>query len=64
MALYGIAECHAFTGGFMYLQERGALGDDAGFAYAPDGLRPGGDGLPSNGFTPIDGPWYAWSCDC
>jgi hypothetical protein len=61
---YGIAACHAFTGGFMYLQERGALGDDAGFAYAPDGLRADGGGLPSLGFTPIDGPWYAWSCDC
>jgi hypothetical protein len=64
---YRIAECHAFTGGFMYLQERGALGDDAGFAYLPDGMpsiAAGESGLPASGFTPIDGPWYAWSCGC
>ena len=53
---YGIAECHAFTGGFMYLQERGALGDDAGFAYAPDGLRPGVTDCRATASRPSTGP--------
>ncbi len=64
---YAIAACHAFEGGFVFLQERGGLGGDAGFAYAPDGPPAGGDekeALPGDGFTPIDGPWYAWSCGC
>jgi len=64
---YRIAECHAFTGGFMFLQRRSALGDEAGFAYAPHGLPATGDegfGLPATGFIPIAPRWYAWSCDC
>jgi hypothetical protein len=62
---YRIAECHAFTGGFMFLQERDALSDDAGFAYAPHGLPAKGEqALSANGFTHLDGPWYAWSCRC
>jgi hypothetical protein len=63
---YRIAECHAFTGGFMFLQQRNAWGDDAGFAYAPDGLSSSEDPqvLPSSGFTHLVGPWYAWSCGC
>ena len=53
---YEIAECHAFTGGFLYVQKRNSVGDEAGFAYAPNGL-------PAEGsrFTHLVGPWYAWS---
>lgn len=64
---YRIAECRGFSGGFMFLQQRRAWGDDAGFAYAPNGLpAPEGsqNSLPSSGFTHLDGPWYAWSCSC
>lgn len=64
---YRIAECHAFTGGFMFLQARNAWGDDAGFAFAPRGLpttNDGGQALPASGFRHLDGPWYAWSCGC
>jgi hypothetical protein len=64
---YRITECHAFAGGFMFLQKRGALGNDAGFAYLPDGLENAANdqnGLPASGFTHLDGPWYAWSCGC
>jgi hypothetical protein len=63
---YRIEECHAFTGGFMFLQGRDAWGDDAGFAYVPQGLpnTPDGQALPSTGFTHLVGPWYAWSCRC
>lgn len=64
---YGIGACHAFAGGLMFLQQRGALGDDAGFAYVPDGLPVGGDeatAFPPNGFTPLGDGWYAWTCDC
>lgn len=64
---YRIGECHAFAGGYMFLQDRNAWGDDAGFAYAPNGLlaiEGNQDAVPSNGFTHLDGPWYAWSCSC
>lgn len=64
---YRISECHAFTGGFMFLQDRDAWGDDAGFAYAPHGLPTTEDGaqaLPASGFRHLVGPWYAWSCGC
>lgn len=64
---YRVSACHAFTGGFMFLQQRSAWGDEAGFAYVPDGLWTSPDGtkgLPISGFTHLDGPWYAWSCGC
>ena len=32
-----LRECHAIDGGYLFLQQRAALGDDAGFAYLPDG---------------------------
>lgn len=67
LGTYRIGECHAFDGGLMFLQQRSALGDDAGFAYAPDGPPVDTDGvsnLPSQGFTPLGGGWYAWTCDC
>lgn len=64
---YRISQCHAFAGGYMFLQERSAWGDEAGFAYAPNGLpttEVDRGGLSSGGFTPLGGPWYAWSCNC
>ncbi|GAA3695178.1 hypothetical protein GCM10022204_08690 [Microlunatus aurantiacus] len=63
---YAISACHGFAGGLMFLQERGALGDDAGFAYAPHGLPAGDEAtrFPPNGFTPIADGWYAWTCSC
>ncbi len=64
---YAIGACHAFAGGLMFLQQRGALGDEAGFAYVLDGLPVGGDqttAFPPDGFTPLGGGWYAWTCDC
>lgn len=67
LGTYRIGGCHAFTGGLMFLQQRRALGDDAGFAYAPDGLPVAGEGsssLPTEGFTPVGGGWYAWTCNC
>lgn len=69
---YPIRECRSFDGGYLFVQERAALGSDAGFAYAPSGLPrdnglPGGnraDGSGAAGFSHLVGPWYAWSCGC
>jgi hypothetical protein len=64
---YRISACHGFAGGYMFLQARNAWGDDAGFAYAPDGpltTENAAVGLPSSGFTHLVGPWYAWTCRC
>lgn len=63
---YPITECRSFDGGYLFVQDRAALGSDAGFAYAPNGL-PGDnqtDGTGSAGFSHLVGPWYAWSCGC
>ena len=54
--------------GYLFLQQRAALGDDAGFAYLPDGL-PSEDPTASGGLRPdqfshLSGPWYGWSCGC
>lgn len=63
---YPISGCRSFAGGYLFLQRRAAIGHDAGFAYAPEG-PPAGEaetGLSADGFTPVVGPWYAWSCRC
>lgn len=63
---YGISECRTFDGGYLFIQQRGALGNDAGFAYAPLGLPSDDneDGIDASGFTHLEGPWYGWSCHC
>lgn len=67
---YRISQCHEFDGGFVYLQQRTALGGDAGFAYLPYGPRAADDGatglpgMPDSSFTHLLGPWYAWTCNC
>ena len=35
---YALGRCEAIDRGYLLLQQRAALGDDAGFAYLPDGL--------------------------
>ena len=65
---YALRECHAIDGGYLFLQQRAALGDDAGFAYLPDG-PPSADptasgGLRSDQFDQLSGHWYGWSCGC
>jgi len=65
---YALKDCHSIDGGYLFLQQRAALGNEAGFAYLPDGL-PSEDptasgGLRSDQFDLLDGPWYGWSCGC
>ncbi|MET1008205.1 MAG: hypothetical protein ABWX96_21825 [Propionibacteriaceae bacterium] len=65
---YPIGECQLIDRGYLFLQQRAALGDEAGFAYLPDG-PPGADPTASgewrpDQFTPLGGPWYGWSCGC
>jgi len=65
---YALGTCEAIDRGYLLLQQRAALGDDAGFAYLPDGL-PSEDptasgGLQRDQFSHLSGPWYGWSCGC
>ncbi|HEY5980794.1 MAG TPA: hypothetical protein VIT41_14305 [Microlunatus sp.] len=65
---YALEKCQVIDRGYLFLQQRAALGDDAGFAYLPDG-PPSDDPTASGGlrldqFSHLSGPWYAWSCAC
>jgi hypothetical protein len=65
---YPIEKCQLIDRGYLFLQQRAALGDDAGFAYLPAGL-PGNDPTASGELRPdqfshLGGPWYSWSCGC
>jgi len=65
---YPIEKCELIRGGYLYLQQRAALGDEAGFAYLPAGppsedLTASG-GLRPDQFSPLGGHWYGWSCGC
>ncbi|HEU4545622.1 MAG TPA: hypothetical protein VFR88_04955 [Microlunatus sp.] len=65
---FALAECHVIDRGYLFLQQRAALGGDAGFAYLPHGLPAEdpavGSGLKPDQFSPLHGAWYAWSCGC
>lgn len=60
---YKIGECRAFSAGFVYVQERRAFRDEAGFAYVPNAMASAGDtgSLAGKRLTHLSGPWYAWS---
>lgn len=65
---YALGRCDVIDHGYLFVQQRAALGDDAGFAYLPDGL-PSEDPTASGGlrpdqFSPLGGFWYGWSCGC
>jgi len=65
---FALEKCEVIDGGYLFIQQRAALGDDAGFAYLPAG-PPGQDSAASGGLQPdqlvhLSGSWYGWSCGC
>jgi hypothetical protein len=60
---YEIAECRAVSGGFVFVQDRRAVRDDAGFVYVPNGMPSAADtgSLAGKRLTHLSGNWYAWS---
>lgn len=61
---YTIADCRGFGPGYLFLQYDDAVTDDSGIAYLPAGLPVDADGQVDSGLTHLDGPWYAWTCNC
>ena len=65
---YPIERCELIDRGYLFLQQRAALGDEAGFAYLPAGPpshdRTASGGLRPDQFSPLGGSWYGWSCGC
>lgn len=65
---FALAECQLIDRGYLFLQQRAALGGDAGFAYLPEGLPSEdptvGSGLKPEQFSELGGAWYAWTCGC
>lgn len=65
---YALEKCQVIDRGYLFIQQRAALGDDAGFAYLPAGPPtedPTGSGdVRPDQFSHLSGPWYGWSCSC
>jgi hypothetical protein len=63
LGLYRVGEVYRQGEAVIFYERTGALGDDAGFAYLPDGpfpeLENGGFERPR--FRHLGGPWYAWT---
>jgi hypothetical protein len=63
VGLYGIRECVAFPAGYLFYDTTGALLDDAGLAYLPQGV-PETDistgAFESPEFTHLQGSWYTF----
>ncbi len=63
IGLYPIDFAYYVPGGIVFYESDGALIDDAGFAYLPDGPTPELDTgwFERPEFTHLGGAWYAWT---
>lgn len=62
VGLYRVTEAHRVGEAIIFYEANGALFDDAGFAYLPQGPFPELDTgwFESPQFRHLSGPWYAW----
>lgn len=63
VGLYDIRKCVAFPAGYLFYDTTGALLDDAGIAYLPQGLLHAdisNGAFESPTFTHLQGPWYTF----
>jgi hypothetical protein len=63
VGLYGIRDCATFPAGYLFYDTTGAMFNDAGIAYLPQGIPTvdiSNGSFESPVFTHLQGPWYTF----